>query len=169
MSSKTDRRKVAINNRRKGHQAERYYAKVFRKLGFTFCKTARLASRMLDNCKIDLAFLPFNVQVKGGEHKGLNPSKILTNMRILLREKFPPYEAIHQYPNFVFHRKSIYSKSNDDDRVYMRKALFDLYRVKQPDLEALEYKTSKSIKSEFTELAVIDFKSFKDYIVPMYL
>ena len=53
-----------VKNRRKGHNAERRRAQMFRELGFDKCKTSREASRLLDNCKVDLAFVPYNVQMK---------------------------------------------------------------------------------------------------------
>ena len=53
-------------NKRKGHNAERYYCNLFKELGFEFCTTARLASRLYDNAKIDLVNLPYNLQIKAG-------------------------------------------------------------------------------------------------------
>ena len=109
------------NNRKRGHDAERYYAKVFYDMGFTFCKTSRLASRLLDNCKVDLYGLPYNIQVKGGKHKNLNPRRVLNQMRELLALNFPPHDPVHSYPSFIIHRRMIYSNQNDDDIVYYLK------------------------------------------------
>ena len=52
------KKSVGKTNRRKGHNAERYYANFFKDLGYTFCKTARQASRLHDDCGIDLIFAP---------------------------------------------------------------------------------------------------------------
>jgi hypothetical protein len=59
-------------NRTKGHNLEREIARMFRdELGFKFAKTSRLASRMLDNCKVDIAGIPFLIQTKAGYAKSL--------------------------------------------------------------------------------------------------
>jgi hypothetical protein len=61
-------------NRTKGHNGEREMAILFREnTVFDKCKTTRLSSKLLDDCGIDLDFIPVNIQVKTGIHKGLNP------------------------------------------------------------------------------------------------
>lgn len=93
-------------NKRKGSNAERYYAKVFREeLGFTFCKTSRQSNRMLDDAGIDLNFLPFNVQIKAGYAKGLNEFKTLKIIRERLPELFPPFDAVHKQVDILIHKK----------------------------------------------------------------
>lgn len=93
-------------NKRKGSNAERYYAKVFREdLGFTFCKTSRQSNRMLDDAGIDLNFLPFNVQIKAGYAKGLNEFKTLNIIRERLPEMFPPFDAVHKQVDILIHKK----------------------------------------------------------------
>lgn len=95
----------AATNKRKGSDAERYYAKVFRDLGFTFCKTSRQSNRMLDDAGIDLNFLPFNVQIKAGYASGLNEFKTLKIIRERLPELFPPYDAVHKQADILIHKK----------------------------------------------------------------
>jgi len=93
-------------NKRKGSNAERYYAKIFREdLGFSFCKTSRQSNRMLDDAGIDLNFLPFNVQIKAGYAKGLNEFKTLKVIRERLPELFPPYDAVHKQEDVLIHKK----------------------------------------------------------------
>tara|TARA_R110000803_G_scaffold52425_2_gene107955 strand:+ start:6153 stop:6710 length:558 start_codon:yes stop_codon:yes gene_type:complete len=93
-------------NKRKGSNAERHYAKVFREdLGFSFCKTSRQSNRMLDDAGIDLNFLPFNVQIKAGYAKGLNEFKTLKIIRERLPELFPPYDAVHSQIDVLIHKK----------------------------------------------------------------
>lgn len=94
-------------NKRKGSDAERYYAKVFRDLGFTFCKTSRQASRILDDCGVDLTNLPLNVQVKAGKQRGLNPSEIIIWMQERLAENFPQEDDVHNKPNIIIHKKEV--------------------------------------------------------------
>lgn len=110
-------------NKRKGSNAERYYAKVFREdLGFTFCKTSRQSNRMLDDAGIDLNFLPFNVQIKAGYAKGLNEFKTLKIIRERLPELFPPYDAVHKQVDILIHKKDTgrgKKKSKYDELVFM--------------------------------------------------
>lgn len=95
-------------NKRKGSNAERQYAKIFREeLGFTFCKTSRQSNRMLDDAGIDLNFLPFNVQIKAGYASGLNEFKTLKIIRERLPELFPPYDAVHKQIDILIHKKDI--------------------------------------------------------------
>lgn len=167
---KTDRSKIARNNRQKGHHSERYYAEVFRELGFRFCKTSRLASRMLDNCKIDLSFLPFNVQIKGGVHKGLAPGKVLNKMQGLIKEKFPPFDPVHENPSILIHRKKVYSKGNDDDLVYMSQKQHGNFTVEiNQHITILLEKTGKEELGEYSRMVAISFKDFKNYVIPYYL
>lgn len=111
-------------NKRKGSNAERYYAKVFREdLGFTFCKTSRQSNRMLDDAGIDLNFLPFNVQIKAGYAKGLNEFKTLKIIRERLPELFPPYDAVHGQPNVLIHKKDTgrgKRKKESDELVFIK-------------------------------------------------
>ncbi len=53
-------------NRRRGHNAERALAKLFRSMGFIDCKTTRETSSLLDSVGIDLDYLPIIVQSKAG-------------------------------------------------------------------------------------------------------
>lgn len=95
-------------NKRKGSNAERVYAKIFREdLGFTFCKTARQSNRMLDDAGVDLDFLPFNVQVKAGYAKGLNEFKTLNIIAERLPELFPPFDPVHKKMNILIHSKDV--------------------------------------------------------------
>ena len=112
------------SNKRKGSNAERYYAKVFREdLGFAFCKTSRASNRMLDDAGVDLNFLPFNVQIKAGYAKGLNEIKTLDIIRERLPLLFPPYDDIHKKVNILIHKKDTgrgKKKSAYDELVFMR-------------------------------------------------
>ena len=95
-------------NKRKGSDAERYYAKIFREnLGFTHCKTARLGSKLHDDAGIDLIFLPLNIQIKAGKQVGLNPGKELNYMQERMTELFPPTSFEHTYPKLVIHKKEV--------------------------------------------------------------
>jgi len=122
-------------NKRKGSNAERYYAKVFREdLGFTFCKTSRQSNRMLDDAGIDLNFLPFNVQIKAGYAKGLNEFKTLKIIRDRLPLLFPPYDAVHRQIDVLIHKKDTgrgKKKSVYDELVFLSlESLFHVFPMK---------------------------------------
>ena len=91
----------------KGSNAERLYAEKFRELGFSFCKTSRQANRKLDDAGVDLCFLPFNVQIKAGYKKGINPHKILDIIPERLSEFFPGFDPVHGYPRVLIHQLDV--------------------------------------------------------------
>lgn len=110
-------------NKRKGSNAERLYAKLFRELGFSFCQTARYGSRLTDDAGIDLINLPYNVQIKAGYHKGMNPGRVLDVIDERLPELFPPEDQIHNKINILIHRNQIgpgKKRVPEDDLVYLK-------------------------------------------------
>ncbi len=94
-------------NRKKGHNAERLYSSLFVKLGFSHCVTARYGSRQHDDAGIDLVNLPFNVQIKAGKQKGLNPSALLSEIKDRISKMFPKSAPEHDYPLIIIHRKEV--------------------------------------------------------------
>ena len=108
MIEEVKKKSYGKTNKRKGSDAERYYAKIFREdLGFTHCKTARLGSKLHDDAGIDLIFLPFNIQIKAGKQVGLNPSKELAYMKSRMTELFPKTSLEHEYPKILIHKKEV--------------------------------------------------------------
>lgn len=101
------RRNYGKTNKRKGSDAERYYAKEFRELGHTHCKTARLGSKLHDNAGIDLIFIPYNVQIKAGIQKGMKPLQELVNMKERMAELFPSSSPEHNLPKLVIHKRPV--------------------------------------------------------------
>ena len=111
MSEEKKVRKVrsqGARNRQKGHDAERYYASVFRGLtpAFEKCKTSRAASRLHDDSGIDLCFTePFNVQIKAGKQAGLNVSKELAKIEEEVKKNFPSHYPELNNMNILIHKK----------------------------------------------------------------
>lgn len=103
----TVRKSYGKTNKRKGSDAERHYAKVFREIGFTHCKTSRLGSKLHDDAGIDLIFLPFNVQIKAGKQAGLNASRELEYIQNRMTELFPSTSLEHSYPKVLIHKKEV--------------------------------------------------------------
>lgn len=101
-------------SRTKGHSAEREFAKIFQELGFEFCKTSRLASRLLDNSDVDLSGLPFNIQIKSG-YKGARPKadEIFLAMKESLKKNFPPEDKVHSLPKVLIHKLDGYKCENE--------------------------------------------------------
>jgi len=98
-----DSKKQGKTNKRKGSNAEREYAAKFREIGYDACITARLGSRLHDNCGVDLINLPFSVQVKAGYGRGLNYSQVLFYTKSMLLQHIPqdadkPVICIHKKP-----------------------------------------------------------------------
>jgi hypothetical protein len=99
------RKKSPGYSKRKGSDAERDFAIDFREIGFQFCKTTRLGSKLLDNCGIDLCGIPFSVQIKCG-YKGHRPKAdvLFKDMKALLKENFPPDDPVHNHPKILIHK-----------------------------------------------------------------
>lgn len=109
-------------NKRKGSNTEREYAEKFRQLGFENCKTARQGAKMLDDCGIDLIFIPFNVQIKAGLQQGLRPHKVLEYMKNRITEVLPKYSVEHNLPKILIHKRQVGQGNKRDefsDIVYM--------------------------------------------------
>lgn len=102
-------------NKRKGSNAEREFAEKFRQLGFENCKTARQGAKMLDDCGIDLIFIPFNVQIKAGLQQGLRPHKVLEYMKNRITEVLPKYSVEHNLPKILIHRRQVGQGNKRDE------------------------------------------------------
>jgi len=112
---------LGSSNRRKGHSKEREVAKKFRDSGFEFAKTSRQASRLLDDSKVDIAFVPFLPQCKKGYPRGLNYTEIIKEMKELVQKNFPPNNEVHEHPAIIFHDKG---KKSEEKLVIMEESTF---------------------------------------------
>jgi len=127
-------------NRTMGHNGERFYARVFRAIGFDKCKTSRQASRLHDDSKIDLVFNELNIQIKTGIQKGMSPREELRLMSEKIVENFPETETVHKYPKLVIHRRTINKgarRTEFDDMVSM--TFKDFVKVLSNDYTITEY------------------------------
>lgn len=88
-----------MNSRRKGHNFERKWATFFKKIGYKNCQTSRYASRLLDNCKVDLANIPYFIQLKHDKRK-LDYAEIFLEMTQLLKENDVGVDK----PRIIIHR-----------------------------------------------------------------
>ncbi len=160
---------VGATNKRKGSTAERYYAKFFRELGFTFCETSRFGSKKHDNAKIDLLYIPFNVQIKAGIQKNMNPGKELFMMSTSISAMFPPEDEVFKRPCILFHYKQGKpgaKRTPEMEMVYMSMIQFDLFRAKSPNLEYLMLKDFKfDLQSEFKTIVGMTLDHFKSEVI----
>jgi len=104
--------KKAKNSRTKGHNWEREIAKMFREdLEFKNAKTSRYASRLLDDCKVDIAGVPFLIQAKAGYEKNRPKfEEIFKEIETELLKNYNKTDKIHQYPKVIIHKLSGKSK-----------------------------------------------------------
>ena len=166
---------VGATNKRKGSTAERFYAKFFRDLGFEFCETSRFVSKKHDNAKIDLMYVPFNVQVKAGVQSNMNPGKELFLMATCISTMFPIEDEVHKKPHLLFHYKQGVrgkKRASEDEMVYMSLIQFDVFNSK-PGTK-LEYSYLKEYKfdlqSEFKCIVGMTLEVFtREVILKQYV
>lgn len=158
-------------NKRKGNNAERYYAKTFRSIGYQHCQTSRFVSKKADNAKVDLVDIPFNIQIKAGLQKKLSPGKELLLMKASISSMYPPEDPIHSKPNLVVHYKlgtpeNPIKREEESEIVYMSSVQFDKFKEINPNLEYLFTKKFKfDISPEFKIIVGMSFKYFIENIV----
>lgn len=156
-------------NKRKGSNAERHYAKIFRDLGFDFCETSRFVSKKHDNAKIDLMYTPFNIQVKAGIQKNMNPGKELFLMESSINSMFPSEDEVFQKPCLLFHYKQGVKgrkREEDSEIVYMSEEQFNFFKKLVPDLEYVDKKSFKfDLNSQFKHIVWMTFEYFKEKII----
>lgn len=93
--------------RRKGHNAERLIAKELKELGYPHAATSRATSKQLDDAKVDINYVPFNIQSKAVD-KNLNFRDYVGLLNELNEHvsKLPPDLLVRlTYPAMVFHKK----------------------------------------------------------------
>jgi len=160
---------IGATNKRKGSTAERHYAKFFRELGFNFCETSRFVSKKHDNAKIDLMYIPFNLQIKAGIQKNMNPGKELFMMATSIAGMFPLEDDVHKRPCILFHYKQGKPGSRrtpDMEMVYMSMIQFLAFQEKNPELTVLSLKEFKfDLNSEFKTIVGMTLDHFKSEVI----
>ena len=96
---------MANKNRDKGHRYERWWRKIWEDMGFTKARTARQASRLMDDSGVDLVNIPINMQLKAGYPKGLNYPNIFKEIEENLKENFMEDDPVIDYPIVIAHKK----------------------------------------------------------------
>lgn len=173
-----DRKKLGRTNKQMGSRIERLYVKIFKGLGYSFCASSRLKSRALDNAKIDLADIPYNIQIKAGKQQGMNPGKELMLMYMATKEIFPPDNAVHSKPFLLIHHRLVSSsermieglssrRAEEESLVYMTIAQFQEFTSRYPHLTYSKIKEYKHATedSPFKSIVCITFDYFKNNIL----
>lgn len=143
-----------------GSETERYYAKLFQDIGYKDCGLSSIDDKKMDNAKIDLTNLPFNLQIKAGKHKNLSPGKELLIMKGAIDSMYPSDSNVKNLPNLLLHS---YSPENDVRRefIYMTLQTFDNFKIKNPELEYEKKREFKfDIQDEFKTIVGVSFKYF---------
>jgi hypothetical protein len=96
----SEKPKARPNVRRIGHNYERKIVKELRDLGFTKATTTRASSRVMDDAKIDINGVTYNIQCKA-VRTGLNVFTVLGAMETAIPKLVPEREI---YVNLVFHK-----------------------------------------------------------------
>lgn len=164
-----DRKRLGKANKRMGSNAERYYMNKFKDLGFEFCRTSREASKLHDNAKIDLVFIPYNIQVKAGKQQSMNPGKELTLLKACIASFFPPEHEVHTKSLLLVHYMPCgrgKKRLPEHEIVYMSLGQFEYFKALNPALEYLGKKELKlTIPSEFRIIVHMTFDYFVQEIV----
>lgn len=93
-------------SRTKGHNLEREIMRLFRdELHYKFAKTSRLASKLLDDCRVDIFGVPYLIQARMGYAKARpKADEIFKDMDERLKVNFPENDPVHQYPKVLVHK-----------------------------------------------------------------
>ena len=130
-------------NRKLGHDAERLYAKMFRDIGYPRCITSRKGSRIHDDSGIDLIHIPYNVQVKAGIQRGLNPMAVLRDMEEKIKMNFPSDSPVHTKPSMIILRKNPgRGKKRDKFHELVIMTFADFETIIKRNLNKIEHDTS---------------------------
>ena len=167
-----DRKQIGRTNKTKGSNAERLYAQKFRSydiVDYNFCKTSREGSKLHDNAKIDLIFIPYNIQIKAGKQKNMNPGKELLLLKSSIYEFFPTSHEVHNNPILLIHYEEVgrgRKRLPEHEKVYMSLKQFEYFRNKNP---LFAYDSMRELKfditSEFKIIVCMTFEHFEQQII----
>ncbi len=137
-------------NRNAGHTFERFWAKTFRDAGYLYCKTTRQASRLLDSCKVDLAFIPYNFQCKK-VIASINYKELILSIKKALKENIPEEDLIHDYPIVIAHKRG---REPEDHLIIMEASSFIdmMHKIREYEIIQNEAMKQKKKNAENTKI-----------------
>lgn len=131
---------MSNNNRKRGHDLERQVVRDLKPF-FPFVKTSRASSKLLDDCGIDVAFVPFLIQCKSGYNT--NRPKFeneYRNIKANITKNFPQSSNIHKYPIVLIHKLNSgrgHTKKEEENQVTISYDFF-LYLLNSIKPEVIE-------------------------------
>jgi len=95
---------MAHKNKIKGNVLEQNVVKDLRGK-YPFAKTARYASKLVDDCKIDVIGVPFLIQCKSGYNDSrLRYDRLYLEMKELIKKNFSPNHPVHKLPYILINK-----------------------------------------------------------------
>lgn len=93
-------------NRQKGQDLERQIARDLRELGFTKTRTSRAASKLLDDCGVDIVYgPPYLIQAKSGYQRNRPKYELIyEKTKELLAKNLPDNSPELQMPIVLIHK-----------------------------------------------------------------
>jgi 16S rRNA G966 N2-methylase RsmD len=141
-----------MNVRAKGHALERSDAKYIREnTAFVNVKTARYASKLHDDAKIDLVYIPYAWQCKAGYNRGINYEKLIAEMETAQKQKLGEL-----LPIIIHHKKTRKNnkKQEDENMIIMKKEVFETFLPYANDI-LIKYINPNLIKIQFDEFRTL--------------
>jgi hypothetical protein len=111
------RKMLGKRSKQRGNAAETYIVNMLKELDSAFAHaiTTRWSSTILDNCAIDINNVPFRLQLKAGEHTGINHMELIRYMDNQCRELLPPDSPWFNTIRAVIHLRIIGAGNRRDE------------------------------------------------------
>lgn len=93
------------NQKQRGNRYEREVVKYVFELFGLKAKTCRNESKELDDRKVDICGVPYNIQCKYGTQRGIKYNELLSDIKRL--------NPTRQYPTIIFHAKDRRKEENE--------------------------------------------------------
>lgn len=159
---------MANSARSKGHSAERFYALIFKEIGYSKCITSRMGGKIYDDSGVDLINIPYKVQIKAGNQKNLNPFDVLLYIDNKVKENFVDPQ-LYVLPSILIYRPKAYSKDLRLDIVYMTQKDFEesfegLECIEYLDLNSTRIRNKERYPEKFKKLVKVQSSKFIDYV-----
>jgi hypothetical protein len=128
----------------KGHNLERAVVNDIKPF-WKWVKTSRLVSRLLDNCKIDLAFFFANIQCKATKMRP-NYQSLYEDCIKAIDENYSPDEAkiLKEKPYIVIHKDTTRRAGNNKPHVQTMTVTYE-FGLELLELYAIKIKENESI------------------------
>jgi hypothetical protein len=114
-------------------------------------------------------YIPFNLQIKAGVQKNMNPGKELFMMASSIASMFPHEDEVHRKPCLLIHYKQGtpgVRRTPDMEVVYMSMIQFDVFRNLNRELKYDYLKEYKfDLQSEYKSIVGMTLEHFKNEVI----